>query len=141
VGGLKYRTKFVDGQEYILSPYTGKWCKLITKPGPEGEKLMARAHRRAANPRTMIRLEQFAKAAKAARSQKAFIWVWLQYEAWRTKDATIAVTNGELESYGVNREMKRRAIHQYEKAGLITVKRFGREAVTVTVSDPDYTHA
>jgi hypothetical protein len=52
-----------------------------------------------------------------------------------------AVTNGELESYGVNREMKRRAIHQYEKAGLITVERRGREAVTVTVGDPDYTHA
>jgi hypothetical protein len=85
---LKYRTKFVDGQEYIFSPYAGKWCKIITKPGPKGEKPTARAQRRAANPRVMVRLESFAKAAKAARSQKAFVWAWLQYEAWRTKDAT-----------------------------------------------------
>jgi hypothetical protein len=136
---MKYRTKFIDGVEYIFSPYTRRWCRITTKPDPEA-KPTARARRRAGNPYSRLLLQSFAAAIKASRSQKAFVWAWLQYEAWRSKGATVDLTNSELGFYGVNREMKRRAIRQYERAGLITVERRGREAVTVTIIDPDYLH-
>jgi hypothetical protein len=136
---MKYQTKFINGVEHIFSPYTGKWCKITTKPDPEA-KPTARARRRANNPYSQLLLQSFATATKASRSQKAFVWAWLQYQIWRTKAATVDLTNGELAFYGINRELKRRAIRQYEKAGLITVERRGREAVAVTVIDPDYLH-
>jgi hypothetical protein len=138
---MKYREKVdKNGQRSIFSPYTGKWCKLTVKPGPEDEKPSARIRRRDANPYSRLLLKSFATATKASRSQRAFVWAWLQYEVWRTKCASVDLTNGELEFYGIKRELKRRAIRQYEKAGLITVQRCGREALAVTVIHPDYLH-
>jgi hypothetical protein len=136
---MKYRTKFVDGVEYIFSPYTGKWCKITTKPDPEA-KPTARTRRRADNPRTMILLQSAAAAAKAARSPKMFVWLWLQYEVWRTKNAVVSMTNNELKFYGINREAKRQALLDFKTAGLITIEWKGRRAVTVTLVDPDYLH-
>jgi hypothetical protein len=136
---MKYQTKYVDGVEYNLSPYSGRWHKIITKPDP-GVKPTARERRRADNPYTMLLLQSAAAAAKAARSQKMFVWVWLQYEAWRTKSATVVITNDELGLYGINREAKRQALLDFETAGLITVKRKGLQAVAVTLLDPDYLH-
>jgi hypothetical protein len=117
---MKYREKVdKNGQRWIFSPYTVKWCKLTVKPGPEDEKPSARVRRRDANPYSRLLLKSFATA---------------------TKCASVDLTNGELEFYGIQRELKRRAIRQYEKAGLITVQRCGREAMAVTVIDPDYLH-
>lgn len=33
---MKYETKYIDGVEYNLSPYSGKWHKIFTMSGPEG---------------------------------------------------------------------------------------------------------
>jgi hypothetical protein len=60
--------------------------------------------------------------------------------AWRTKCATVTVTNSELEFYGINRERKRQALLDLEASCLIRVERSGLEAVTVTIIDPDYLH-
>jgi hypothetical protein len=138
---MKYQEKVDEsGQKWLFSPYTGKWCKVFDKPAPEGAKLTARARRRAANPRIMVLLKSAAAAAKATRSPRMFVWLWLQYEAWRTKSATVTATNSELEFYGVNRERKRQALLDFEASGLIRVERSGLEAVTVTIIDPDYLH-
>ena len=138
---MKYYEKVDEsGQRWLFSPYTSKWCKVCDKPAPEGEKLTARARRRAANPRIMVLLKSAATAATATRSPRMFVWLWLQYEAWRTKSATVTVTNGELAFYGINRERKRQALLDLEASGLIEVERSGLEAVTVTIIDPDYLH-
>jgi hypothetical protein len=138
---MKYQEKVDEsGQRWLFSPYTNRWCKVFDKPAPEGNKLTARARRRAANPRIMVLLKSAAAAAKATTSPKMFVWLWLQYEAWRTGSATVSATNSELEFYGVNRERKRQALLDFEASGLIRVERSGLEAVTVTIIDPDYLH-
>ena len=136
---MKYQEKVDEsGQRWLFSPYTNKWCKVFDKPAPEGNKLTARARRRGAHPRIMVLLKSAAAAAKATRSPKMFVWLWLQYEAWRTGSATVTATNSELEFYGVDRERKRQALLDFEAGGLIKVERSGLEAVTVTIIDPDY---
>jgi hypothetical protein len=138
---MKYQEKVDEsGQKWLFSPYTNKWCKVFDEPAPEGDKLTARARRRAANPRIMVRLKSAAAAAQATKSLRLLVWLWLQYEAWRTKSATVTVTNSELEVYGINRERKRQALLALEASGLIQVERSGLEAVTVTIIDPDYLH-
>jgi hypothetical protein len=138
---MKYQERVDEsGQRWLFSPYTNKWCKVFDKPALEGDRLTARARRRAANPRIMVLLKSAAAAAKATRSPKMFIWIWLQYEAWRTKSASVTVTNAELEFHGINRERKRQAFLDFEAHGLIKVERSGLEAVTVTIIDPDYLH-
>jgi hypothetical protein len=138
---MKYQEKVDEsGQKWLFSPYTSKWCKVFDKPALEGRKLTARARRRAANPRTMVLLKSAAAAAKATRSPRMFVWLWLQYEAWRTRSATVTATNSDLEFYGINRERKRQALLDLEASGLIQVERTGLEAVTVTIIDPDYLH-
>jgi hypothetical protein len=88
----------------------------------------------------MILLKSAAAAAKVTKSLKMFVWLWLQYEAWRTKRATVAVTNSELKFYGINREVKRRALLALEAGNLIKIERSGLKAVTVTIIDPNYLH-
>ena len=123
---MKYQEKVDEsGQRWLFSPYTNKWCKVFDKPAPEGNKLTARARRRGAHPRIMVLLKSAAAAAKATRSPKLFVWLWLQYEAWRTGSATVTATNSELEFYGVDRERKRQALLDFEASGLIQVERRG----------------
>jgi hypothetical protein len=88
----------------------------------------------------MVLLKSAAAAAKTTRSPRMFVWLWLQYEAWRTRSATVTATNSELEFYGINRERKRQALLDFEASGLIQVERSGLEAVIVTIIDPDYVH-
>ena len=73
-----------------------------------------------------------AAAAKATRTPQAIVWVWLHYTAWKTKSASVRVSNAELARYGVNRGMKRRALAALEASGLITVKR--RHAMSPVVT-------
>jgi hypothetical protein len=130
-----------NGQREYFSQGARKWVAVGGSPPPKATPT-ARERRRTNNPWTKIRLLPLDKAVKASTVRKAgFIWVWLQYEAWHAECATITVTNGELEAYGVGRECKRRALLDFEKAGLITVERHGLAAVTVTVIDPDYLNA
>jgi hypothetical protein len=130
-----------NGQREYFSRGARKWIAVAGEPPPAAAPT-ARVRRRNNNPRVMLRLGPLAKATKASTARKAgFIWAWLQYEAWRTKCATITVTNGELEAYGVDRERKRHVLHAFEKAGLVTIKRPKKAAVTVTVIDPDYLYA
>jgi hypothetical protein len=44
-----------------------------------------------------VRLKEAAAMAKATNCKKLFVWLWLLYEAWRTKSMTVSVPNGALE--------------------------------------------
>lgn len=58
---------------------------------------------------------------------------------WRRRKVTgnhktFSVPNGELKSWGIPRKAKYRALNQLVAAGLITVGRRGKRALTVTIS-------
>jgi hypothetical protein len=128
--------RIVDGRRAYYSRSTNQWVPVA------GEKAQSaptkRERRYASNPRVMLRLETLARATRATRSPRLFVWAWLQYMAWWNKSVTVNIANAELEHYGFNRELKRRALLDLEVAGLVKVKRRGHEAVTVTLIDPDY---
>ena len=128
--------RIVEGRREYFSRSINQWVPVA------GEKVQPaptkRERRYASNPRVMLRLETLARAAKATGSRRLFIWVWLQYEAWWNRNATVKAANSELEHYGIDRELKRRALLDLEAAGLVKVKRRGHELVTVTVINPDY---
>jgi hypothetical protein len=49
---------------------------------------------------------------------------------------TFNMPNGELKALGIKREAKYRMLNKLKKAGLITVKRQGQEALIVTMRPP-----
>jgi hypothetical protein len=72
-------------------------------------------------------------AAKATRTPKAMVWVWLAYLAWEQGSNTFKLPNGRLQIRGVGRHAKARALRQLEKAGLIRVDRSGTKSPVVTL--------
>jgi hypothetical protein len=128
--------RIVDGRREYFSRSINRWVPVA------GEKVQSaptkRERRLTLNPRVMLRLETVARAAKATETRRLFVWAWLQYEAWWHRSATVKVANSELEHYGIDRELERRALLDLEAAGLVKVKRRGHELVTVTLIDPDY---
>jgi hypothetical protein len=124
-----------NGQREIYSRGAKVW---VAVPGEGLESAPTARERRQGKAYVRLRLSTFAAATKAVRSRGAFVWAWLQYEAWRNESATVDVTNGELEQHGVSRESKRRILRHLEKAELISVRRNGHKAVAVTLTDPDY---
>jgi hypothetical protein len=73
------------------------------------------------------------RAAGATRTQKAFVWIWLLHLAWKTKSNTFLLPNGQLESRGVGRWTKTRALRELEVAGMIRVSWANRKSPTVTL--------
>ena len=84
----------------------------------------------------MVQLEGAAAACKASKTQRAFVWIWLQYLAWQADDKPFPVTSSALAVYGINRMTKLRALMTYEKAGLISVVRCKTKAPVVTLLVP-----
>jgi hypothetical protein len=82
-----------------------------------------------------VPLSEAAHIAKTTRNTALFVWVWLLYEAWRTKNPTVTVTNGPLELYDIDRYAKYRALKALANTGAITLHRCGRQAVVVTVNE------
>jgi hypothetical protein len=73
------------------------------------------------------------KAAKATKTGKALVWIWLLHTRWKTKSATFPLANGKLREAGVNRETKRRALRELEAEGLINVERQHGKSSIVTL--------
>jgi hypothetical protein len=74
-------------------------------------------------------------AAKATKTPRAVVWVALVYTAWRKRSLTFSLPNGQLKKLGVSREVKRRALRDLEKAGLIVVdRRHGKSPQVVIVA-------
>jgi hypothetical protein len=59
------------------------------------------------------------------------VYVWRRHVLCRKN--TFGVPNGQLDSWGVTRQVKYRALAQLAEAGLIKIERNGREALTVTI--------
>ena len=89
--------------------------------------------RKKTTPFAMVSLAAAANAFKVANCRKATLWLWLQHETRKTGNRTVAVPNGALAKYGVSREIKRRALRQWEAAGLIVIKGDLRKTPIVTL--------
>jgi hypothetical protein len=72
-------------------------------------------------------------AAKATRTPKAMVWVWLAYLAWEQRSMTFKLPNERLRIRGVSAYAKRQALHELEKAELIQVDRATGKSPTVTL--------
>jgi hypothetical protein len=89
-----------------------------------------------AQPFVQLPLDKAARAARATRSQKVFVWMWLEYRAWKTKCRTVTASNDALAGYGISRECKRRALADLEAAGMVTVERGHGKSPEVTLTRP-----
>ena len=72
-------------------------------------------------------------AAQATRTPKAMVWVWLLHLSWAGHSKTFRVPNERLQTRGVGRNVKLRALRQLEKAGLIQVTRESGKSPIVTL--------
>jgi hypothetical protein len=88
---------------------------------------------RQADPFVKVPLRWAAKAAKATKTPKALVWVWLLHTSWKTKRTTFPFPNGKLKGDGVARFTKHRALQELEAAGLITVERRHGKTPIVTL--------
>jgi hypothetical protein len=91
--------------------------------------------RKLVEPFVKVPLHWASKAAKATRTSKAMVWVWLLHSSWKAKSPTFPLPNGKLKHDGVSRFIKRRALRELETAGLITVERRHGKTPVVTLLD------
>jgi hypothetical protein len=96
-------------------------------------KAAAPAKRKKAKLFAVLELEAAAAAFAAMDCQKATLWIWLVHKARMTGRNTVAVPNAAVAKLGVSREVKRRALLQLERAGLIAVERSIRKTPTVSL--------
>jgi hypothetical protein len=122
----------------------------------DDEKLFAELHRRAgkasdlqrgvgkasaprrrnkAHKETFVKvpLWWFEQATRATKTPQAFVAVWLLHRSWKAKSTTFPVSNSHLGERGADRRIKRRALANLEKAGLITIERRNGRAPRVTL--------
>jgi hypothetical protein len=91
--------------------------------------------RRRDDPFVKVPLQWAAKAAKATKTPKALVWIWLLHINWKTKSATFPFPNTKLKNAGATRFTKRRALQELEIAGLITVEwRHGKTPIVTLVN-------
>src|SRR5262245_1878201 len=90
--------------------------------------------RKKADPFVKVPLWWAIEAAKATKTKKALVWLRLLHTAWKTKSSTFPLPSGKLQKDGVDRNMKQRALHELETAGLIAVDwRHGKNPVVTIV--------
>jgi len=73
------------------------------------------------------------QASQATRTPKAMVWIWLLHLSWAAHSRTFRLPNERLRARGVSRGVKRRALQELEKAGLISVTRERGKSPTVTL--------
>ena len=73
------------------------------------------------------------EAARATKTPKALVWLRLLHMAWKANSSTFPLPNGKLESEGVSRFAKYRALRELEAAGLIVVERRHGKAPLVSI--------
>jgi hypothetical protein len=74
------------------------------------------------------------QATRATRSPQAFVCIWLLHLAWQSKSMTFPLPNDRLTKRGADKRVKRRALANLEKAGLITVDRRAGKTPTVSLA-------
>src|SRR5262245_2116322 len=73
------------------------------------------------------------QASQATRTPKAMAWIRLLHLSWAAHSKTFRLPNDRLRSRGVSCDVKRRALRDLEKAGLIQVTRESGKSPTVTL--------
>jgi hypothetical protein len=73
------------------------------------------------------------QVAKATRSPQVFVAVWLLHLSWKKGGLSFPLPNGRLALRGFDRQAKRRALANLERAGLITVERRNGKTPVVTL--------
>jgi len=96
-------------------------------------KAAAPVKRKKADPFVMVPLWWIEAAAKATASPTTLVLIELLRLRWKTKGATFPVPNGRLLKLGVSREVKRLALRNLEREGLILVERQPRKTPVVTL--------
>jgi hypothetical protein len=95
----------------------------------------------AAAPTKRKKVEPFVKvplwwaeaASKATKTPAALVWIELLRASWKTRSSTFPLANTRLAKLGVSREVKRRALRDLERAGLVSVARPTRKTPIVTL--------
>jgi hypothetical protein len=123
------RTKRENGKDYRWSPGLGEWVEVDV--APSNAKPTAKSKQLKTAFIQKLPLELAAKAFKANRQHKPFVFVWLLYRRWREKGTMVSIPNGELEQYGIHRREKMKSIRDYERVGLLKLHKAGRKSVIV----------
>jgi hypothetical protein len=68
------------------------------------------------------------------RGPKQFlVWLYIHHRVWSDKRNTVTIANTMLESWGVGRKEKAKALRLLEQAGLVSVQWFDRKSPQVTL--------
>jgi hypothetical protein len=73
------------------------------------------------------------QAARATRTPKATVWIWLLYLSWTSRSRTFRLPNERLQVRGASRFTKARVLRELETAGLIQVTRDRGKSPVVTL--------
>jgi hypothetical protein len=115
------------------SPSAGRHIEVVELEQFRSTAKPSARFRRAKTAYAQLDLKTLALVCKITYCQGAFVWAFINYEAWRTKSRVVEITNDALKVYGIHRNVKRRALATFEQAGLITVERKGKQAVKVAI--------
>jgi hypothetical protein len=121
-------------KQYAYSPAIGRMVEVDTLASATQPSARRRRLEKAF---VQVPLKQAAAAFKANRAHKAFVWIWLQYLAWEKNSATFSLPNDALEQFGISRDVKYRALKDYERSGLITIGQGRRHSLVVTLCVTD----
>jgi hypothetical protein len=72
-------------------------------------------------------------AAKDIRSPATLVLIELLRVRWKTQSSTFPLPNSRLKALGVNRELKRRVLHDLERRPVILVERSRGKAPRITL--------
>jgi hypothetical protein len=89
--------------------------------------------KRKVEPFVKVPLWWIAQATKATNTGRALVCIELLYAAWKAKRPTFPLPSRRLLGLGISRDTKRRALHDLERAGLITVERPPRKTPIITL--------
>jgi hypothetical protein len=102
------------------------WAKVVGRNKPHAKRKRQEAFAK-------VPLKQAARAAASCDGQRMMVWLFLLHRSWKLQRASFAVPSGALRCLGVGREVQRRALRDFEDAGLILVERRGRKNPIVTL--------
>ena len=134
---------WTQAEDGLSNPFTGRLEELRQagaggeQPEPSKQPRRQHRHRQPSGSRYIQLPEAVAVAGfKALRCPGALVFYAILYRMWRRHEYTIVLTNKWLEKLGIDRQTKRRALPQLERAGLIRVTYRNNKNPVVTLLQP-----
>jgi hypothetical protein len=121
------------------NPFAGRMDELRQQAGgdspQESEQQPRKRRRRQPNSGSYAQVPEALAVAgfKALKCPAALVLYEIVFQTWSQKKSTIVLSNARLAQWGVTRPLKRRALAQLEKAGLIRVTRRGLKSPEITL--------